>query len=131
MKINSLNFKNLVNQKELNYMRLFILMAILLSAIISQAQSEDQNTIIRYVGEDKIANTDFHDGGMRPAIGTQNYQILRANRSYPELAEGTGWTYNHAPMLAYWNGHFICEYLSTPVGEHSSPGITLITKSKD
>jgi hypothetical protein len=32
-------------------------------------------------------------------------------------------------MLAYWNGHFICEYLSTPMGEHSSPGITLITKS--
>jgi len=47
------------------------------------------------------------------------------------LAKGTGWTYNHAPMLAYWNGHFICEYLSTPMGEHSAPGVTLITKSKD
>ena len=112
-------------------MRLFLFTAILLSAVLSLAQSEDHHTIIRYVGEDKIANTDFHDGEMRPAIGTQNYQILRANRSYPELAEGTGWTYNHAPMLAYWNGHFICEYLSTPVGEHSSPGITLLTKSKD
>lgn len=96
-----------------------------------QAQTLDQHIIIKYIGEDKIANTSYHNGQMRPAIGTQNYQILRANRSYPDKAEGTGWTYNHAPMLAYWNGHFICEYLSTPMGEHSAPGITLITKSPD
>ena len=97
----------------------------------SQEQSSDFDLVIKYIGDDKVANTDFHDGQMRWAIGTQNYQILRANRTHPEEAEGTGWTYNHAPMLAYWNGYFICEYLSTPVGEHSSPGVTLIAKSKD
>lgn len=96
-----------------------------------QSQLDDQEIMVKYIGTDKIANTNYHDGQMRPAVGTQNYQILRANRSHPEEAEGTGWTYNHAPMLAYWNGHFICEYLSTPAGEHSSPGITLIAKSKD
>ncbi len=99
--------------------------------INAQAQTIDQRIIIKYIGEDKTANTNYHDGQMRPAVGVQNYQILRANRSYPEKAEGTGWTYNHAPMLAYWNGHFFCEYLSTPMGEHSAPGITLITKSSD
>ena len=97
----------------------------------AQSQTKEHNIILKYLGDDNTANTNFHDGQMRPAIGTHNYQILRANRSYPEMAEGTGWTYNHAPMLAYWNGHFICEYLSNPVGEHSSPGITMITKSKD
>ncbi|MBT3385636.1 MAG: hypothetical protein HN778_00615 [Prolixibacteraceae bacterium] len=98
---------------------------------IQSQNSENENIIIQYTGKDKTANINFHDGQMRPAVGTQNYQILRANRSYPETAESTGWTYNHAPMLAYWNGHFFCEYLSTPVGEHSSPGITLLAKSKD
>ena len=92
---------------------------------------KDENLTIKYIGNDKTANTDYHDGQMRPAVGTQNYQILRANRSHPEEAEGTGWTYNHAPMLAYWKGYFICEYLSTPMGEHSSPGVTLVTKSKN
>lgn len=109
---------------------IFILIVSVLAAR-SQTTQEEHDIILRYVGADNTANTDYHDGRMRPAIGTQNYQILRANRAYPELAEGTGWTYNHAPMLAYWNGHFICEYLSTPMGEHSAPGVTLITKSKD
>ena len=112
-------------------MRFLLLIGLHFISLLSIAQNGDQNIIIKYIGEDKIANTDFHDGQMRPAIGTQNYQILRANRTHPEEAEGTGWTYNHAPMLAYWNGNFICEYLSNPMGEHSSPGVTLIAKSKD
>ena len=114
-------------------MRVLITFCLFVSLIfpVKGQNSNHENLIIKYNGKDNIANTDFHDGQMRPAIGTQNYQILRANRSHPETAEGTGWTYNHAPMLAYWNGHFICEYLSTPVGEHSSPGITLLAKSKD
>lgn len=114
-------------------MKYLISICFFISFIFSgQGQNADnENLIIKYTGKDNTANTEYHDGQMRPAIGTQNYQILRANRSHPEAAEGTGWTYNHAPMLAYWNGHFICEYLSTPVGEHSSPGITLVTKSQD
>lgn len=97
----------------------------------AQQQAGEQNIVIKYLGDDKAANTNYHDGQMRPAVGTQNYQILRANRSYPEQADDLGWTYNHAPMLAYWNGHFICEYLSTPMGEHSAPGVTFMAKSQD
>ena len=90
-----------------------------------------QKQQLEYVGDDHTYNTNFHDGQMLPSIGTHNFQILRANRSYPDLADDLGWTYNHAPNLAYWNGFFWCQYLSTPMGEHSAPGISLITKSKD
>ena len=100
------------------------------SFIIGQTKSDEQY-MVKYVGEDKTANSDYHDGQMRPAIGTQNYQILRANRSYPEWSDRLGWTYNHAPMLAYLNGYFICHYLSNPMGEHQPPGVTMLTKSKD
>lgn len=101
------------------------------SVFTISGQISNDNLKVRYIGEDKLANSSYHDGQMMPAIGTHNYQILRANRSNPEMAEGTGWTYNHAPMLAYWNGYFLCEYLSNPFGEHVPPGVTLVVKSKD
>jgi hypothetical protein len=58
-------------------------------------------------------------------------QVVRANRQHPELAEDFGWTYNHQPMLAYWNNQFYLEYLSNPVGEHVPPGQTFLCTSKD
>ena len=72
-----------------------------------------------------------HDGGLRPAIGVENIQVLRANRTQPNMADNYGWTYNHAPMLAYWNGKFYLEYLSNPFGEHLAPGQTLVATSGD
>lgn len=94
-------------------------------------QTSDERIIPEYIGDDKTSHARYHHGRMRPAIGTQNYQILRANRSHPELADGLGWTYNHAPNLAWWNGHFILHYLSNSMGEHIPPGVTLIAKSRD
>ena len=72
-----------------------------------------------------------HDGRLRPAIGVEIIQAMRANRAHPETAENFGWTYNHAPMLAYWNGKFYLEWLSNPFGEHLSPGHTLVATSVD
>ena len=86
--------------------------------------------IVRYIGSE-TANTDYHDGQLRPAVGVHTYQVLRANRSHPEQAEDFGWTYNHAPMLAYWHKVYYLEYLSTLKGEHCPPGQTLLTTSKD
>lgn len=90
---------------------------------------------VRYIGEVKASNSDYtngyHDGQMRPAIGVQNHQILRANRTHPEWSDGLGWTYNHAPMLAYANGQFYCQYLTNVTGEHIPPGMTMLTRSKD
>ena len=85
---------------------------------------------VRYAGG-KTANTDYHDGQLRPVVGVQSHQVLRANRSHPEWSEDTGWTYNHAPMLAYWRDRFYLEYLSTPANEHEPPGHTLLTTSTD
>lgn len=86
--------------------------------------------LIRYVGDETVY-VDYHDGQLRPSIGVQNYQILRANRSNPSEADDFGWTQNHAPMLAHWKGTFYLEYLSTPVSEHVPPGQNLLMTSLD
>jgi hypothetical protein len=78
-----------------------------------------------------LSNVDYHHGQLRPAIGTHCRQVLRANREHPDAANGEGWTYNHAPMLAYWQNQFYLQYLSNPVGEHEPPGRTLLMTSKD
>jgi len=72
-----------------------------------------------------------HDGGLRPAVGVVSTQVLRANRDPAEPSADLGWTYNHAPMLAWWNGTFYLEYLSDPVSEHVPPGQTLLVTSRD
>jgi len=74
---------------------------------------------------------EVHDGRLRYAIGVENIQVLRANRTRPDMADNYGWTYNHAPMLAFWNNKFFLEYLSNPFGEHLAPGQTLLATSGD
>src|SRR3982751_2773173 len=76
-----------------------------------------------------LVNVDYHHGQLPPAMGVHNMQVLRANREHPEEAEGFGFTYNHAPMLAYWNQTFYLEYLSDRVGESVPPGHTLLLTS--
>ncbi|WP_338875293.1 exo-alpha-sialidase [Spirosoma sp. SC4-14] len=93
----------------------------------SQLHAQDT---VRYIGT-TLANVDYHHGQLSPAVGVHNIQVFRANREHPELAGGTNWTYNHAPMLAYWNNTFYLQYLSNPVGEHVPPGQTLLLTSKD
>ena len=84
----------------------------------------------RYIG-DETANVDYHHGMLRPVAGASHFQVLRANRSRFEHADGYGWTYNHAPMLAWWRNRFWLQYLSNPSGEHVPPGHTLLTTSED
>ena len=81
---------------------------------------------IHYTGK-TLASVDYHHGQLQPAIGVHNIQTMRANRGNND----NSWTYNHAPMLAYWNYQFYLEYLSDPVGEHVPPGQTLLQTSKD
>ena len=104
----------------------------MLGGFISLSQGQEAiHPQLQYTGEDSIANIAYHDGQMRPAIGVHNYQIFRANRDHPEWADGLGWTYNHAPMLAYWNGHFLVQYLTNTMGEHVPPGMTMLARSGD
>jgi hypothetical protein len=85
---------------------------------------------VRYTGS-ALVSVDYHHGQLSPAVGVHNIQVFRANREHPEWSGGTNWTYNHAPMLAYWNGTFYVQYLSNPVGEHVPPGQTLLLTSKN
>lgn len=94
------------------------------------AASTQAQELPHYTGT-TLSNPDYHHGQLSPAMGVHNIQTFRANREHPELAENMGWTYNHAPMLAYWNNTFFLEYLNDPVGEHLPPGTTLIQKSAD
>jgi len=80
------------------------------------------------VHSESIANIELHHGELRTAVGVHSYQVVRADR----LSEGVeAWTYNHAPMLAFWNNRFYLQYLSNPVSEHVPPGRTLLTTSRD
>ncbi|TXK33904.1 six-hairpin glycosidase [Pontibacter qinzhouensis] len=91
--------------------------------------AEAQDTV-KYTGT-TLSNVDYHHGQLSPAIGVHNIQVMRANRENPTKANSFGWTYNHAPMLAYWNNTFFMNYLSDPVGEHIPPSQTLLQTSKD
>lgn len=104
-----------------------IWLAPVLLVMVHAAQAQDT---LRYTGS-TVVNADYHHGQLVPAVGVHNIQTFRANREHPELADGLNWTYNHAPMLAYWNNTFYLEYLSDPVGEHIPPSRTLLQTSKD
>ena len=58
---------------------------------------------IHYTGKE-LSNPACHDGQLSPVVGVHNIQLVRANREHPDASNGNGWTYNHQPMLAYWNG---------------------------
>lgn len=77
------------------------------------------------------ADVRSQDGALRHAIGTHCFQVMRAGHDPKRAADGFGWSYNHAAMLAYWNGHFFLDYLSGPISEHLPPSQTLLTWSKD
>ena len=106
-------------------------LAALLSPLLSvqSAQPGSPSEPVRLVNAG--IDLQVHDGRLRPAIGVENIQVMRANRTHPDLADGLGWTYHHAPMLAYWRGRFFLEFLSNPFGEHHAPGQTLIVTSRD
>ena len=84
-----------------------------------------------FVKDTRCADVRFQDGALPHAVGVKRFQVMRANRAHHEWADGHGWTYNHAPMLAWYHGKFYLEYLSNPVDEHEVPGHTLLTTSEN
>ena len=85
---------------------------------------------VHYTGK-TLSNPNRHDGGLSPVVGVHNIQILRANREHPTTANNDGWTYNHQPMMAYWNDQFYVHYLCDPSDEHVPPSRTMLQTSKD
>jgi hypothetical protein len=117
------------------YRYLCLILFVFPSLIALQAADVRENEPVRYIGKANTSNSSYsdgyHDGQMQVAIGVQNYEIMRANRTHPEWSDGLGWTYSHAPMLAYFNGRFYCQYLTNPTGEHIPPGVTMLSRSED
>jgi hypothetical protein len=85
---------------------------------------------IRYLGQ-RQPDRLFYDGRLPHASGVHHYQVFRANRTHAPEGGEKGWTYNHQPFLAYWNGSFYLQYLSNQFQEHTPPGRTLLTTSED
>ena len=104
-------------------MKIFSRINIILLASLPCYVLHAQDTV-RYTGK-TLVNVDYHHGQLSPAVGVHNIQTFRANRGNT----ANSWTYNHAPMLAYWNNKFYLEYLSNPIGEHVPPGQTLLQTS--
>jgi hypothetical protein len=113
-------------QEQINKMAKVVL---IICGMLLQNTVSAQDTV-RYTGS-TLSNVDYHHGQLNPAVGVHNIQAFRANREHSDLAGGHNWTYNHAPMLAYWNKTFYLEFLSNPAGEHIPPGKTLMITSKD
>ena len=113
-----------------------------LSALTAGAQE------IHYTGS-TLSNPYLLDGGLSPVVGVHNIQTMRTSRSRglesnggtticpPKEAvlhpaeDSKGWTYNHQPMMAYWQGRFWIHYLSGPLGEHIPSSITWMQSSED
>ena len=91
---------------------------------------EAKNETPKYTGN-LFADTDKSDGGLPHVAGVSHFQILRANRDYPEYSDGLGYTYNHAPDITYWNSTFWVQYLSNRIDEHEPGGVSFIVSSKD
>jgi hypothetical protein len=98
----------------------------LLSFFLFASQPIQAQDTVKYIGT-TLSNIDYHHGQLSPVVGVHNRQVFHADRSNAE----NNWTYNHAPMLVYWNNQFYIEYLSNPVGEHTGAGRTLLLHSKD
>ena len=77
--------------------------------------------VVHYTGK-TIARPERHDGGLKPVVGVHTSQTMRGAKP---------WTYNHQPMMAYWNGKFYMHYLTDPRHEHEAPGKTMLQTSTD
>ena len=77
--------------------------------------------VVHYSGK-TIARSERHDGGLKPVVGVHSIQTMRGEKP---------WTYNHQPMICYWNDRFYMHYLTDPRHEHEAPGKTMLQTSKD
>jgi len=100
------------------------------SATMPAPFEESISEPVRYGGEHQ-PDKRYYDGALPHAVGVHCFQAYRANRTSPPEGGNLGWTYNHAPYLAYWNDRFYLQFLSCLTEEHVPPGRTLISISRD
>ena len=98
----------------------------------SQPASPDTLLPIEVRGEEiNRINMQLPDGGLKPVVGVQNIQIMRACLNKPELADGDGWTYSHHPDLAVWKGRLYAAWDMQPKHEDEGPYKVVYATSTD
>ena len=119
-------------------MKSFRLSILLLSIFLNRPVFAEMLQSIEDVKDEPVIYTGnemgdkrWHHGGFRSAAGVHRIQTYRATRNQPLAGDNVGWTYNHAPMLAYWQGRFWMNYVSNRVEEHGTPGKTGFASSID
>ena len=81
--------------------------------------------------EQRRLNLQLPDGGLKPVVGVQNIQVLRATRNQPEQADGDGWTYAHHQDLAVWKGRLYAAWTMSPRDEDKTPFKMVYATSTD
>jgi len=109
---------------------LFQFLAWSVFAVVPPSIEEVKDEPVIYAGSE-TADKRWHHGGFRAAVGVHKIQAYRATRNQPLEGDIVGWTYNHAPMVAYWQGRFWMNYVSNRVEEHGTPGKTGFASSID
>ncbi|MHC4707334.1 MAG: hypothetical protein ACYS8I_09645, partial [Planctomycetota bacterium] len=94
-----------MNRRILTLLTLGLLTTVAFAAKQPPPIKECEAEPVKYVGTVQT-DKNFYDGALRHAVGAHLYQAFRANRSRPSEGGVVGWTYNHQPFLAYWNGKF-------------------------
>lgn len=86
----------------------FFLSLILIESALSAPPpiEEIKDEPVTYLGNEDSDKRWYH-GGFRSAVGVHKIQVYRATRNQPLEGDSVGWTYNHAPMLAYWEGRSV------------------------
>ena len=104
-----------------------LLITVFLLASVAFISAQDR---VCYTGSE-LSNPYRHDGQLSPAVGVHNIQLLRANRDSITATYNFGWTYNHQPMMCYWNGKFYLHFLCDSTDEHIPPSRTVLMTSTD
>lgn len=94
------------------------------------AQTESAQEPVIYTGTLQ-PDKNYFDGHVPHAVGVHSIQAVRANRSHQTDGEVVGYTYNHQPYLAYWQGRFYLQFLSGLSQEHEPPTHTSVAVSED
>lgn len=90
----------------------------------------DRNRLPHYCGQ-RRPNCDYHHGQLPPVKGACCFQVTRANRTHPELADTTSFTYKHGADLAWWRNTFYIHYFTNPMSEHTGMGQSILASSPD
>ncbi len=115
----------------------FVLLFLLFLSTFVVVQGQNKSNVIKdpietiCIKAPQLKNIDFDrsTGGLKVAPGLETYYVIRSNREHPELADGTGWTYQHHSDIAVWQGRLYVGWNSCEIDEDTWPSRELLSSS--